>query len=195
MKKKTKKSAPKKRTVSKKSAKKTVTKKSSAKTKTKVKENKKNSQKAKKKSVSKPAKHVAKKVVRKAVTKSTKAKKQIKSTVTYPSRTVTPALKKGKNIEVELMKKSGLNIEAEQKGIKSPKSADITKEEFDVIRDDEELKDRAWDADMSGEDLDVPGSELDDDMEDLGSEDEENNPYSIGGDRHEDLDENKDLGR
>jgi hypothetical protein len=42
-----------------------------------------------------------------------------------------------------------------------------------------------------GNDLDVPGSELDDEMEDVGSEDEENNYYSIGGDGHTDLDENK----
>jgi hypothetical protein len=39
--------------------------------------------------------------------------------------------------------------------------------------------------------LDVPGSELDDEQEDIGSEDEENNYYSIGGDNHSDLDENK----
>ncbi len=31
-------------------------------------------------------------------------------------------------------------------------------------------------------DLDVPGSELDDDMEIIGNEDEENNYYSLGGD-------------
>ncbi len=43
----------------------------------------------------------------------------------------------------------------------------------------------------SGNDLDVPGAELDDDMENVGSEDEENNYYSIGGDNHEDLEENK----
>ena len=39
------------------------------------------------------------------------------------------------------------------------------------------------------DDLDVPGSELDDDQEDIGNEDEENNYYSIGGDNHEDLEE------
>lgn len=39
-------------------------------------------------------------------------------------------------------------------------------------------------------DLDVPGSELDDQQENIGSEDEENNYYSIGGDAHNDLDEN-----
>jgi hypothetical protein len=45
--------------------------------------------------------------------------------------------------------------------------------------------------DVSGSDLDVPGSELDDIQENIGSEDEENNYYSIGGDDHEDLDEDK----
>jgi len=45
--------------------------------------------------------------------------------------------------------------------------------------------------DMSGSDLDVPGSELDDQQENVGSEDEENNYYSLGGDNHNDLDEDK----
>jgi hypothetical protein len=44
---------------------------------------------------------------------------------------------------------------------------------------------------IPGDDLDVPGSELDDDMEIIGSEDEENNFYSLGGDEHDDLDENQ----
>ncbi len=45
--------------------------------------------------------------------------------------------------------------------------------------------------DVSGDDLDVPGSELDDEQEKIGSEDEENNYYSLGGDDHDDLDEDK----
>lgn len=40
--------------------------------------------------------------------------------------------------------------------------------------------------DVSGDDLDVPGSELDDEQERIGSEDEENNYYSLGGDGHKD---------
>jgi len=44
---------------------------------------------------------------------------------------------------------------------------------------------------MAGSDLDVPGSELDDQQESVGSEDEENNYYSLGGDAHHDLEENK----
>ena len=35
-------------------------------------------------------------------------------------------------------------------------------------------------SDKLGDDLDVPGSELDDDQEEIGSEDEENNFYSEG---------------
>ena len=37
----------------------------------------------------------------------------------------------------------------------------------------------------SGDNLDVPGSELDDKQEEIGSEDEENNYYSLGGDDHD----------
>lgn len=44
-----------------------------------------------------------------------------------------------------------------------------------------------------GRDLDIPGSELDDKMEDIGSEDEENNYYSLGGDDHNDLDEDRGI--
>jgi hypothetical protein len=45
---------------------------------------------------------------------------------------------------------------------------------------------------VNGDDLDVPGSDLDDDQERIGSEDEENNYYSLGGDNHIDLDERTD---
>lgn len=54
------------------------------------------------------------------------------------------------------------------------------------IDPDEELD---VEGDLLGDDLDVPGSDLDDEQEDIGSEDEENNYYSIGGDNHKDLEE------
>ncbi|TPG37899.1 hypothetical protein [Flavobacterium pectinovorum] len=43
-------------------------------------------------------------------------------------------------------------------------------------------QDHEWkqNSDKLGNDLDVPGSELDDEQEDIGSEDEENNYYSEG---------------
>lgn len=47
-------------------------------------------------------------------------------------------------------------------------------------------------GEASGWNLDIPGSELDDEQENIGSEDEENNYYSLGGDAHNDIDEDKD---
>jgi len=42
---------------------------------------------------------------------------------------------------------------------------------------------------VTGEDLDVPGADEDDPNEDIGEEDEENNYYSLGGDNHDNLEE------
>ena len=42
-----------------------------------------------------------------------------------------------------------------------------------------------YDEELTGDDLDVPGTELDDAAEETGSEDEENNYYSLGGDNHD----------
>jgi len=53
----------------------------------------------------------------------------------------------------------------------------------------ENWNEKNFNQDHSGDDLDVPGSELDDTQEEIGSEDEENNSYSIGGDNHNDLEE------
>jgi len=57
--------------------------------------------------------------------------------------------------------------------------------------DDELLAHRETAVDFTGDDLDIPGSELDDESESVGSEDEENNSYSLGGDDHDDLEESK----
>jgi hypothetical protein len=43
-------------------------------------------------------------------------------------------------------------------------------------------------------DLDIPGSELDDANENIGEEDEENNYYSLGSDRHEGQEEDPQSG-
>jgi len=47
-----------------------------------------------------------------------------------------------------------------------------------------DLNEKDFDDDKTGADLDIPGAELDDEQELIGSEDEENNYYSIGGDKH-----------
>lgn len=44
----------------------------------------------------------------------------------------------------------------------------------------EPLNEKSFGEERSGDDLDVPGSELDDSMEEIGEEDEENNDYSLG---------------
>jgi hypothetical protein len=78
---------------------------------------------------------------------------------------------------------------------------DVTKEDLQALGpkdlsmdmgDDEQLKQRTSPVDFAGKDLDVPGTELDDAEEETGSEDEENNPYSLGGDSKENLEERKD---
>ena len=52
------------------------------------------------------------------------------------------------------------------------------------------LRRQALDDESGENDLDIPGSELDDRQEDIGNEDEENNYYSLGGDSHNNLEEN-----
>jgi hypothetical protein len=74
-----------------------------------------------------------------------------------------------------------------------PESEDIYNnylEEKD-INPEEILKTKSWNDGTPDNDLDVPGSELDDTMENIGSEDEENNYYSLGGDDHDNLEENQ----
>lgn len=53
------------------------------------------------------------------------------------------------------------------------------------------LRRKELDNEFSEKDLDVPGAELDDAQEAIGNEDEENNYYSLGGDSHNDLEEDK----
>ncbi len=57
------------------------------------------------------------------------------------------------------------------------------------INNNSNWNEKNYNQDHSGDDLDIPGSELDDEQEKIGSEDEENNGYSIGGDNHNDLEE------
>lgn len=51
------------------------------------------------------------------------------------------------------------------------------------------FNEKTFNEDKSGNDLDIPGAELDDTQEEIGSEDEENNGYSLGSDNHNDLEE------
>ncbi len=70
--------------------------------------------------------------------------------------------------------------------LKEGNDADVTEEDLVVLEDelamdlgdDETLRQRLFQVDMEGKDLVVPGAELDDAQEEIGSEDEENNFYS-----------------
>lgn len=53
------------------------------------------------------------------------------------------------------------------------------------------LNEKDFGDDVTGSDLDVPGSELNEDEESIGTEDEENDYYSLGGDNHNDLEEDR----
>jgi hypothetical protein len=75
------------------------------------------------------------------------------------------------------------------------KEEDLDPENLSEIKvsatDTGEPEEMDFSEELSGSDLDVPGSELDDELEKIGSEDEENNYYSIGSDDHNDLDEDE----
>lgn len=95
------------------------------------------------------------------------------------------------------------NIDDEGLDIRQDNESDVTEEDLqalgpkdlsmDMGEDEELLKNRVWPVDMAGRDLDVPGSEEAGDISDeaIGPEDEENDFYSLGGDRHEDNMEGK----
>ena len=83
------------------------------------------------------------------------------------------------------------DIYSKYKEEKSINPEDISKTKVSNDTDGKN-NEKDFNDDVSGSDLDVPGSELDDDQENVGSEDEENNYYSLGGDDHNDLDEDKD---
>jgi hypothetical protein len=65
----------------------------------------------------------------------------------------------------------------------TPTDADLTADDLIALGADE--ADYGEKELSPGKDLDVPGSEEDDENEEIGEEDEENNYYSLGGDAHE----------
>ena len=103
-----------------------------------------------------------------------KSEKEAEKT-TFPGYEAYPA---SEDIYIQYKKEEFIDPE-DLSNLKSPN-------EFPGRRNERDFRE-----DESGNDLDVPGSELDDAQEEIGSEDEENNYYSIGGDNHNDLEEDK----
>lgn len=91
-------------------------------------------------------------------------------------------------------------------GLTRQEKKDLENADEDMPGDDEELRRAAldstdeegtplnegsFDADVTADDLDVPGTSQDDKDEEIGEEDEENNEYSLGN-QDEDDEENND---
>lgn len=109
-------------------------------------------------------------------------------------------------ISIDAEKASPTN-ERENEDIVMGTEADVTEEDrliLDIIDDGRsinDVKDLLDNTDEDGDELsednsinglDVPGSELDDADEDVGSEDEENNYYSLGSDNNDSLEQGDD---
>jgi hypothetical protein len=69
--------------------------------------------------------------------------------------------------------------------------ADVTKDDLIALGEQDADFGRRDELAVTGDDLDVPGAEDDDANEEIGEEDEENNYYSLGGDAHDNLEEDK----
>lgn len=76
-------------------------------------------------------------------------------------------------------------------GIREGTEADVNEDDLAILNstnDEIGLPQNVSNEELNT-DLDVPGSELDDENESIGEEDEENNYYSLGGDRHQNQEE------
>jgi hypothetical protein len=84
-------------------------------------------------------------------------------------------------------------LEAAEQNMDSRDSVNLQMSALDSVDEDGELlnEESSLNRDMTGEDLDMPVSNAERAMEDIGEEDEENNYYSLGGDNHESQEENK----
>ena len=109
---------------------------------------------------------------------------------------LNPIIKKRGDYDVDIPAYP-LYPESEDIYNKSQEVKDINLEDLSKIKDVRNFevidskKDKELHDILYGGDLDIPGSELDDEQENTGNEDEENNYYSIGGDEHTDLTENQ----
>lgn len=74
-----------------------------------------------------------------------------------------------------------------------PAGEDIFNQAQHISLDDVDAPAYLSDSEKLENNLDIPGAELDDAQQQIGSEDEENNYWSLGGDNHEDLEASEDI--
>ena len=95
--------------------------------------------------------------------------------------------------EADISKEDLRMLEAAEQNMDTTDSVNLQHASLDGVDEDGDPlnEESSLNEDMTGEDLDVPGSSADDADELIGEEDEENNYYSLGGDLHEGQEENK----
>jgi len=109
----------------------------------------------------------------------------------FADDTIASDDEEGKGIfeDDEIEMDSDTNVTAVEKDLLRKSSADRGSKEEKQLRDakldrvDNEGDPLNEGNDLAAEDLDVPGSEEDDADEEIGEEDEENNAYSLGGEK------------
>jgi hypothetical protein len=134
---------------------------------------------------------------------------EILASLNYPpSEDITRQAKK-ENMDVEYITRSGKysdpatvqeesitpdNIVEDELKIVPGTDADVTSDDLRILESTDGMTPTSRLEELDQEkneesDLDIPGADLDDKDEVVGEEDEENNYYSLGGDRHENLEE------
>ena len=105
-----------------------------------------------------------------------------------------------KDIERKNQAQSISEEEEDDLGIVEGTEADVTEDDLLILQAsdgvigpnrEEDLNTTDSRADINAVDLDIPGTELDDDNEAIGEEDEENNYYSLGADLEDLLEDGK----
>jgi hypothetical protein len=110
----------------------------------------------------------------------------------YADTTISSSDEEGENIwnDEEVTEGSSTVSDIEKKLLDDSANDMPTKDEQSLRRasldstdnEGEPLNEKTSSNAIGGSDLDVPGADEDDQNEDIGEEDEENNPYSLGGD-------------
>ena len=91
------------------------------------------------------------------------------------------SLREKKDIEENLLYPASEDIYNRSRELENTDPEDFSKRKVSNEDDkDGNMNEKSFKDDVSGDDLDVPGSELDDAAERNGEEDEENNYYSLG---------------
>lgn len=91
--------------------------------------------------------------------------------------------------DVKIVMGTEADVTAEDLLLLGDEDINVTKAQLDDTDEEGEVLNEIERGSEPGNDLDVPGGELDDDNETIGEEDEENNYYSLGSDDNDNITE------